>query len=870
MERIHRASICTLFLLTTFICSTTVGQVSQYVIEVKVSPASEKTPVSVSVDLAQNVQVQHVTLLYRQFGETEYKELEMLFSGRTAVATLPGIIVMPPYIEYFIKFQLADNTQATFPSENAEVNPIKIPVKGVDPKDIEVRFLSPEQGETLAAEDLAVAISLMYVSDAVDKQRTRLYLDGANVTKEALLSDDVVLYSPKNFDKPLNLGTHTIKIELIDTMGRVYYTKQTDFNLSTAIAIEEVKSSLQYTGNAQVELRNEKVNVTNTSYQRADVRFNGTYKFLAFGYDMHLTNENTNERQPQNRFLATLQAADYVKVQVGDAYPVFPSLFMSGKRVRGVTGALTFGFFNLDVSYGKTERFIEGSLGGLVTYNDSSAAASRPKETLFQEFGGRNSNPAGSPDTLTQIYRSYTNGTYDRNFIAIRPSFGSGENFQLGFTYIKAKDDRKSIQYGNYPAEDFVAGTDLILAFDNQKVKWITQVAFSLENTDISQGDLSDAAIDSVKGVFDTTKTAADHNKALTDADDLKKLAKLGRNFITINENLTPLDPMSGFPSLAIESELTANYFNNYVRALVFRRGKNYRSYGNEFVQTDIAGINLSDRIRMFANRVMTSFSYETKWNNLQRDNSKPVTTFNTFNGSVTMFPGLQLPTFTLGYGFITRKNPIDLSASYSSNKPVLMDRDTLNNLAYQLDTTRFTVINSGNGINTADEITNRIFVATNYDFTLGMRHSATATLSLANKKDNTFYKRNQDNISVSTSLTTTYKIPLQTTLSIIVSHNATYAATQDTTKAYLSNTQQQTFNYQTISFGARYRLLQDRLNLLATVAPSFGDFKRFLIQAGADFQIKENHFLTGQLDFIQNPDNKNDVLASLVYRFMF
>jgi hypothetical protein len=266
----------------------------------------------------------------------------------------------------------------------------------------------------------------------------------------------------------------------------------------------------------------------------------------------------------------------------------------------------------------------------------------------------------------------------------------------------------------------------------------------------------------------------------------------------------------------------------------------------------------------------MTSLSYETKWNNLQHDNSKPVTTFNTFNGSVTMFPGLQLPTFTLGYGFITRKNPIDLSTFYSTNKPVLMDRDTLNNLAYQLDTTRFAVINSSNGINTADEITHRFFIATNYDFTLGMRHSATATLSLANKKDNTFYKRDQDNISVSTSLTTTYKIPLQTTLSIIVSHNATYASTQDSTKAYFSNTQQQTFNYQTISFGARYRLLQDRLNLLATVAPSFGDFKRFLIQAGADFQIKENHFLTGQLDFIQNPDNKNDVLASLVYRFMF
>ena len=407
MKRIHQDAILVSFLLSALLFSITTGQVSQYVVDVKVPPATQQTPLSISVEMTQNVQIQRVLLLYRQFGETEYKELEMLLAGRTAVATLPANAVMPPYIEYYIRFQLADNSQATYPSENPEVNPIKIAVEGVDPKDAEVRILSPEPGETLAAEDLAVAVSLMFASDAVDKQQTRIYLDGADVTKEALLSDDVILYNPKNFNKPLNLGAHSIKIELHDTKGQIYYTKQTAFNLSTAAAIEEEKSALQYMGNAQLELRNEKVDITNTTYQRADVRLNGTYQSLTFGYDMHLTNENTDDRQPQNRFLATVQAADYAKVQVGDAYPVFPSLMISGKRVRGVTGALTFGFFNLDVSYGKTERFIEGTLGGLVYYPDSSTASARPKETIFQGIGGHNN----ITDSDTLIYRTYTNGT---------------------------------------------------------------------------------------------------------------------------------------------------------------------------------------------------------------------------------------------------------------------------------------------------------------------------------------------------------------------------------------------------------------------------------------------------------------------------
>jgi hypothetical protein len=69
---------------------------------------------------------------------------------------------------------------------------------------------------------------------------------------------------------------------------------------------------------------------------------------------------------------------------------------------------------------------------------------------------------------------------------------------------------------------------------------------------------------------------------------------------------------------------------------------------------------------------------------------------------------------------------------------------------------------------------------------------------------------------------------------------------------------------------GARYRLMDDRLNLISAVAPSFGDFKRLLIQAGADYQVAENHFLVGQLDFIQNPGRSSDFIVSLLYRFVY
>jgi hypothetical protein len=64
--------------------------------------------------------------------------------------------------------------------------------------------------------------------------------------------------------------------------------------------------------------------------------------------------------------------------------------------------------------------------------------------------------------------------------------------------------------------------------------------------------------------------------------------------------------------------------------------------------------------------------------------------------------------------------------------------------------------------------------------------------------------------------------------------------------------------------------MMNERLNLLVTVAPSFGDFKRLLLQAGAEYQIAENHYLLSQFDFIKNSGRPSDGVFSLLYRFMF
>ncbi len=331
--------------------------------------------------------------------------------------------------------------------------------------------------------------------------------------------------------------------------------------------------------------------------------------------------------------------------------------------------------------------------------------------------------------------------------------------------------------------------------------------------------------------------------RQVQDANNLKKIAATARDFITINADLFPLNPADGLPSLAVESELSLNYFNNFLRAMVFRRGNAYQSFGNEYVQTDIEGMNVSDRVRFWQNRILASVSFETKWNNISNNGSTPRTTFNTFNSSLTGYPGANLPGVTLGYGFYTRKDLIDLA----------------------VDTTQI------DSLYVADEITNRLYLSLNQDFQWGIRHSIGLTASIADKTDNTFYKRNQNNMNVAFSWTGYYTIPLQTSIAIIVCNNASYNAVQDSiTKKYLSTTTEQDFNYSTISVNARYRLFQDQLSLLATFAPSFGDFKRTLFQAGIDYEFIPRHAIVGQMDYINNPNRASDVIASVIYRFSF
>ena len=207
----------------------------------------------------------------------------------------------------------------------------------------------------------------------------------------------------------------------------------------------------------------------------------------------------------------------------------------------------------------------------------------------------------------------------------------------------------------------------------------------------------------------------------------------------------------------------------------------------------------------MLQNRVLLSLSYEQRQDNTA-DTKIATTKYGNANGSLTVFPGADLPSFTVGYGVLTRSSDANLNDSLQ--------------YAYA-----------------ADDQTGRISLQVNYDFTLGARHNLSFGANLSDKKDNLPANLNhgeQKNNSYFGSLTTFYRIPLQTTLSF----NTNMTQSSSLTSMPLAAMYAQEFKLTSLSLNAQYRLLEDKLRLSGTVSNSSGDLKRTLFQVGADYAV--------------------------------
>lgn len=775
------------------------AQISNYISNVKVENPIEGESLKLSADLYNIENIYSIEIIYRTFGKSEYKNIEMIITNTQAKVTIPAEEILPPFIEYYLLIQLRNGSKQTYPiGIDQGASPIQISVSSKSEISNQVIILSPDENEIMTLDDFLISISFVNASDNIDITNTKIFFNDLDISSKAIYDKELITVTKEQIGDISTNDNSKIEIKIFDKDGKFISSLKRNFKVVSQQIAKVMENEFKYNGQIKAEARNENTNSNQTLYKNLLAEFNSSYYDWKVYGNTYFTSEEKENLQPFNRYSLTIENGKLLSLKLGDNFSKISNLILEGKRVRGFSGDLNLGFFNFQFSYGEITRRIEGKL--LKTYSANDAPLSNDVIPIDQS-------------KYNAPYGKVIFGTFKRQLFAIRPSFGSGENFQLGFSYLHAIDDKNSIEFGVKPKENLVLGSDLKLAFDNNNVLFTTQGAVSIINKDIAIGTLTDTQIDSI---FTSNKDFD------VDPNDVKKIRDLIGNFITVNQNLGPWNPQK-LSSLAAESNLTLNYFNNNIKASYIYRGNEYQSFGQSYLRTDVKGINITDRIKMLENKLFLSLGYENLEDNLQ--NTKLTTTkFKTYSASVSFFPRMNFPNITLGYSNNYNKNGLDYKDSQFGKYAI-------------------------------DETISKISLLLSYDIFFYIKHSTSISFSNSLREIHTVQNIDSRSSNISFNVTSYWDKNIVSTFGVIY-NNLEYFGYQ--------------FNYVSLSFGGKYILLDNKLSLNGNISPSFGDFKRQSFEFLANYNLFENFVISFQARVFRIQDKETNSIFGLITKLNF
>ena len=309
---------------------------------------------------------------------------------------------------------------------------------------------------------------------------------------------------------------------------------------------------------------------------------------------------------------------------------------------------------------------------------------------------------------------------FKKDIFAGRLSFGDKKTVQIGFNWLKAKDDIDSVDpimthakisidedssgafplaigmgtytysqlektigsyasegynldtlsrsswSGNTPQDNIVVGSDIRMSLFKRKITMEGSWAFSMLNRDIWDGAISLAEMDTLIDEDVDNKIAGELDLGqFPDPADYE-------NIFVINQNMVPLAPIDptqvednlvkgllSMPSLSYHLKTTANLLNNRFALEYLTVGPEFNSLGNPYIQKNIRQYTVSDRIGFFRNRFLLNLIYKHQDDDILRMVTD-VTTTNTITANVGIYPGSGLPSIMVGYRSEDRDNGKD------------------------------------------------------------------------------------------------------------------------------------------------------------------------------------------------------------------
>jgi hypothetical protein len=904
-KRITRLTIGLLVLLLLASLSASAQVPADRQLQVKYGEAVEGRALEIRISSPMGAQIDRAVIRYRNFGISEYRFIEAQPQGNDFVGTIPAKYVIAPSIDFYVVAVLRDNTQITFPFLTPIQTPASITVRPL-PEDPNLVVISPSKEEALRPEDVVISFSYYTISDKVSKEKSQLFVDGKDVTKKAIFSENLVTYIPDEPPKPGPLRAEFIARDARGVeLGRI----STYFRVSAApkTTLDETKRETQiaYSTQSWAELRQENVGDTSIFYARGNINAEMVYnEWLRVGTNIYVTNEENSRRQPSNRFLFKVNT-DYFDVQVGDIFPDYNFYLSNGVRVRGYELSAKLAGMRFATTQGEAAREITPQFGEtrVIFVNQPGS------DTLIADAEVAGFVLVDSTRDTKTFKKISSPGAFRRNYFTAVGGFFS-KVFRMELQYLKVKDQTNETRLdarGVRPEESVGFGGSLRIAPVPNVFDLYGDIAVGAFNSDITGGSLSPGQVAQLLG-----KKGQDSVNFVKDLDRFPGGYERLRNLITVNPNLAFPTPLGSATAWRAGTTLNNNFgsWGNFLKVEYVRQGANFRSFGLAFYQPDIAGIRISDRLRLLESRLLLSFGYESLNDNLNEQRNIKTQVGETFDGTTSrellslgtsIFPGLNLPSIRLEYR--RQSNVNEVPASYSDSirlnaqTPVFAGTRSalgaqINNVTntfnfdvqqtFDLKKSRtlqlgFSTVFSNRSENRDLSILNTPFDTTR-DNAILLGNVYVSPFDLQSITSQQFSSRT---ISLNGTLTFASSLRINGGISNQSSEFVT-GVVLDTNRALGKVTRRerlvtQTFN--SIDAGVGYGFLNNTLRPTLRTSLTFGDFSRTLIGLSTIYDITPTQNLTADINFfivgeqeangVRIPSS-TDIIASVRYQILF
>lgn len=572
-------------------------------------------------------ETESATVFYRESGTLAYLEAEM-FKGTESDpkywVNIPDVRAFQMGIEYyFICFDKNEGLE-TLPTLQPDLSPFSAQIEISKIYSDKFVLLSPDKQFSDIGEDFIIAVSLFALSDEIIPNSIGFIYDGRDVTGEAKISNNLLVYSVVN----AFAGKHYYQVYAQLSNGeRIESTRW-----FTEVAKKYVKLPLNISGRAIFYTLAKSTTYDDSVGSSEDdwdsylsLNLNGNQGIMKFKSKAYISSLNRKSQQPINRFNFEFKIP-HLDFVLGDYTPNFGSFAVFGKNIQGVYSKVYFGKFAFLSVYGNLKRKIKGT--STVVYDTT----------------------ATGQDTT---WISYSAGTFKRQTLALRTEVGSNRSFLWGFGITKSRDDKHSISkkyfmesdsssttYMTSPKDNIVVSTDAQLSLFNQRFLWGVEAAVSMYNSNITDGAIS---IDSLEAEFEQDIPLPFDPKDISD-------------LFVINEYIEPIIP--GFSSLAYKTYLRAFFKRNLLNISYSAIGSSFNSLATNLVQKDAQILSIYDNWNLFNNKLSLNAGLNMFSDNVY-DTKQTTTKSLNYSGYILYRP-INLPYIKFGYTNTVSENDDD------------------------------------------------------------------------------------------------------------------------------------------------------------------------------------------------------------------